>query len=257
MENNSTNKVMLQIRQLVLLAGLALLAPGLTAQQTAPITRATAEKVSSVFDDFSAEYAAFRYGRELGNATLSLSKLADNQYRLDYSSSVSLFFLSDKRKESSVFSLQDQQIIPQHYRFKRTGTGSDKQTRVEFNHEKNKIVVNDKPSFPLEEQLDNQLYRLDIQAKLALGESHFDYQVINYRGELRHYQLEVVASETLDLPYGKINTIKVGFIRENSSRQTYAWFAPELNYQLVRLQQFKDGEEQGDVRLKSYQPVSS
>ncbi|MFT4994605.1 MAG: hypothetical protein ACI965_001640, partial [Paraglaciecola sp.] len=33
---------------------------------------------------------------------------------------------------------------------------------------------------------------------------------------------------------------------------TSAWFSPELNYQLVRLQQFKDGEEQGEIQLKEY-----
>ena len=37
--------------------------------------------------------------------------------------------------------------------------------------------------------------------------------------------------------------VKVKIIRENAKRETYAWFAPSLNYQLVRLQQFKEGEE--------------
>lgn len=205
------------------------------------------------FANFSARFSAFRYGRELGYATLALSKMEDNQYRLDYSSSVSIFFLSDKRKETSLFTLQDQTIVPQSYVFIRTGTGSDKHVRVEFNHQKNKIVVNDRPSFPLELQLDNQLYRLDLQAKLAKGETEFSYEVINYRGELKHYQLSVVATENLSLPYGELEAIKVGFVRENSTRQTYAWFSPALNFQLVRLQQFKDGDEQGDIQLSQYE----
>ncbi|WP_340679721.1 DUF3108 domain-containing protein [Paraglaciecola sp.] len=216
------------------------------------IEESTALPMADPFTNFSATFSAYRYGRELGHATLALSKLADNHYRLDYSSNVSIFFLSDKRKETSLFSIQDNQIIPDNYVFKRTGTGSDKHVRVDFDHEKGKILVNDRPSFPLQQQLDNQLYRLDLQAKLAKGETDFSYEVINYRGELKQYQLSVLTTESLSLPYGTLDAIKVGFVRENSSRQTYAWFSPKLNYQLVRLQQFKDGDEQGDIQLSQY-----
>ena len=64
--------------------------------------------------------------------------------------------------------------------------------------------------------------------------------------------MRVLGKETVDLPYGKIEAIKVEIVRESKSRYTLAWFAPDLNYQLVRLQQFKDGDEQGDLRLKAF-----
>lgn len=209
------------------------------------------------FSNFAAEFKAYRFGKELGRANLALSKLEGNQYRLDYSSSVSIFFLSDKRKETSYFEVDDGQIIPQSYVFKRTGTGSDKHTRIEFDHEKGKILVNDRPSFPLENQLDNQLYRLDLQAQLARGKTSFDYRVINDRGQYREYQMQVLGKESLSLPFGDIDAIKVGIVRENSSRSTFAWFSPALNFQLVRLQQFKDGEEQGDIKLSKYSSSTS
>jgi hypothetical protein len=41
-------------------------------------------------------------------------------------------------------------------------------------------------------------------------------------------------------------------MRKNSSRETIAWFSPQLNYQLVKLKQFKDGDEQGEIRLKYF-----
>jgi hypothetical protein len=209
------------------------------------------------FANFAAEFKAYRFGKELGKANLSLSKLKNNQYRLDYSSSVSIFFLSDKRKETSYFTIEENKIIPQSYVFKRTGTGSDKHMRIEFDHEKSKILVNDRPSFPLEDQLDNQLYRLDLQAKLAQGETQFDYRVINDRGQYREYQMQVLGMETLSLPFGEVEAIKVGIVRENSSRSTFAWFSPALNFQLVRLQQFKDGDEQGDIKLSQYSATQS
>ena len=69
---------------------------------------------------------------------------------------------------------------------------------------------------------------------------------------MRHYVLKVVGKEQLDLPFGMIEGIKVKILRENSTRETIAWFSPQLNYQLVKLQQFKSGNEQGEIRLKHF-----
>ena len=80
-----------------------------------------------------------------------------------------------------------------------------------------------------------------------------DYDFVNYRGQLRHYGVQVIDEEVLSLPYGKIEAVKVKLIRDSKKRETFAWFAPSLNYTLVRLQQFKEGDEQGDIKLKSFQ----
>ncbi len=72
------------------------------------------------------------------------------------------------------------------------------------------------------------------------------------RGELKQYNLVVMSTEQLSLPYGLLEGVKVKIVRPNSSRETYAWFAPSLGYQLVRLKQFKDGEEQGDIQLSAF-----
>ena len=61
-----------------------------------------------------------------------------------------------------------------------------------------------------------------------------------------------MGTEQLTLPYGMLEGIKVEIVRQNSTRETFAWFSPQLNYQLVRLQQFKDDKEQGDIQLKTF-----
>ena len=98
----------------------------------------------------------------------------------------------------------------------------------------------------------DRLYRLDLQQKLAQGQKEFNYHVINYRGQERDYHLKVMGTEQLTLPYGMLEGIKVEIVRQNSTRETFAWFSPQLNYQLVRLQQFKDDKEQGDIQLKTF-----
>jgi hypothetical protein len=201
---------------------------------------------------FEAEYIVYRFGRGLGKAKLSLKADEDNLYRLDYYSKVSAFFLSDIRSETSFFSVENAQLQPHTYSYSRSGTGSNKSTKIQFDAEKSKITINQAQPVDWLGQLDNQLYRLDVQLKLASGKREFEYDIVNNRGQLRHYELKVVGREQLDLPFGMIEGIKVKIIRNNSSRETIAWFSPQLNYQLVKLKQFKDGDEQGEIRLKHF-----
>jgi len=201
---------------------------------------------------FEAEYIVYRFGRKLGKAKLSLKAEEDNLYKLDYYSKVSAFFLSDVRSETSYFSVNDTQLLPHTYSYSRSGTGSNKSTKIQFDAEKSKVIINKAQPIDWLGQLDNQLYRLDVQLKLASGKREFIYDIVNNRGQLRHYELKVISKEQLDLPFGMIEGIKVKILRNNSSRETIAWFSPQLNYQLVKLKQFKDGNEQGEIRLKHF-----
>lgn len=204
---------------------------------------------------FEARYKAYRNGSELGFAEMRLTKLPEeNRYQLFYKSEVSMFFLSDERAETSEFNLDGSNIVPQTYQYVRTGTGRDKKLDLVFDAEKQKIVINGKNNDPINWQgeWDNQLYRFDLQRQLAQGETSAQYKLLNYRGQMKQYGFEVLGEETLDLPYGKIKAIKVKTIRENKKRETFSWFAPDLDYVLVRLQQFKKGKEQGDIRLSRY-----
>ena len=206
---------------------------------------------------FEAGYVVYRFGRNLGKAKLSLKADDNNLYTLDYYSKVSAFFLSDIRSETSFFSFHNKQLHPQTYAYNRSGTGSDKSTKINFDAENSKVTVNQDQPIEWLGQLDNQLYRLDVQLKLASGAREFVYDIVNNRGEFRHYELKVVGKEQLDLPFGMIEGIKVKIMRKNSSRETIAWFSPQLNYQLVKLKQFKDGDEQGEIRLKYFNSENS
>ena len=202
---------------------------------------------------YEAVYTAYKWGDDVGEAHIKLEALNKTQYALTYSSSVSKFFLSDKRYEHSIFKVENNALLPVEYHYSRTGTGPDKKLTVNFNAVKGgKIYVDNGDEYIWNGEYDNQIYRVDLAHQLALGKTSLQYKFINYRGELRSYGVKVVEQENLSLPYGDLQTIKVKLIRDSKKRETYAWFAPTLNYALVRLQQFKDGKEQGDIKLKSY-----
>lgn len=206
---------------------------------------------------FKAEFVAYRFGDDVGNASLELQKLSDALFSLTYSSKVSKFFLSDKRYEHSIFSIDSGDIKPKEYHYKRSGTGPDKKLSAKFDQQSKQIILDDGTALPWQDEFDNQLFRIDIPRQLATGKRTMEYDFVNYRGEIRAYKIEFVMKEQLDLPYGMLDSVKLRIIRESKKRETFAWFSPSLDYALVRLQQFKDGEEQGDIRLKSFQKPSS
>lgn len=209
---------------------------------------------------FHAYYTAYKWDDDVGIVEMKLERLSPSQYSLTYSSKVSKFFLSDKRYEHSIFTVEDGELVPSQYYYSRSGTGPDDKLNVTFGKDGSDsvFVEAEDENFSLDwnDEIDNQIYRIDLPRKLAAGKTTTDYHFINYRGEKRHYGIEVVGEEKLNLPYGKLDTIKVKLVRDSNTRETFAWFAPDLDYNLVRLQQFKDGDEQGDIRLRSYVTLS-
>jgi hypothetical protein len=243
------------------------IAMALYSQSSAFATSFAVSKELSKYDSlrtFDARYIAYRSGNDIGTALLKLDLAeqgtlsaesidkAQQLYSLTYESKVKRFFLSDKRFEQTFFISDNDALLPIQYEYKRTGTGPNKALKLAFDERNNKIVVDNTNTLEWDGEFDNQLFRIDLPKRLASGIKQTEYDFINYRGEKRRYELEVVETENLAIPYGQLQAIKVKINRESNSRVTYAWFAPSLNYNLVRLQQFKDGKEQGDIQLSSF-----
>jgi hypothetical protein len=201
---------------------------------------------------FTSSYVAYYKGSDVGKASLQLNALSGERYELKYESSVSKFFLSDRRYETSIFMVDSENLVPISYQYRREGTGSNKYLSINFDKQTDKIIVNDKAEYDWNDEFDNQLFRVDLPQRLAKGEREFIYDFINNRGEKRRYVLSVLGVDNLSLPYGQISAFKVKIDRDSNRRVTYAWFSPDLDYSLVRLQQFKDGKEQGDIKLSEY-----
>lgn len=201
---------------------------------------------------FDAKFTAFKYGKDIGSASLKLEDLGRDKFRLSFNTKASIFFFTDKRYETSLFTYKNDTITPYRYSYKHDGALKDKSLKAEFKQSEKIILVDKETQIPWQGELDHQIYRLDLQHKIAQGETEFEYRLLNYRGQIREYKIIVVGKEQLELPYGMLEGIKVKIVRPSKKRETFAWFSPELDYQLVRFQQFKDGEEQGDIQLSQY-----
>lgn len=201
----------------------------------------------------------------VGYALLRFTQLPNKLWQLQYESKISKYFLTDKRNETTRYLHQSNDaaeqlsLSPITYVYARTGTGSDKGLSVTFDKANNQfftsVPVDKNVVFPLNSHVDNQFFRIDVPYQLAMGKTQFTYQFVNSRGQARDYSMQVITNEPQSLPIGVLDTIKVIINRESSTRQTFAWFAPSLNYQLVRLQQLKDGEIQGDIKLRVHKAL--
>ena len=75
--------------------------------------------------------------------------------------------------------------------------------------------------------------------------------MISTRGSIKNYQYLYDGEEELILPFGLVKTIRLKREIVEKKRITYVWFAPELNYLMVKLYQVKAGAEQFEAQLST------
>lgn len=212
---------------------------------------------------YEANYTVTRDGSEYGEGYRMLEVSPEGEWQLRGKTDISWFILSDTRETRSVFTFDadERQFKPIEFLYMRTGTGSDKSFHASFDGQQ-KEVRNVDSGRLIEVDWQDALYdeasvieklRLDV----AAGKETYRYPVIDEEGRPDTYRFASVGKQTIETPYGKLDAIKVERVRDSNRRQTYFWFAPELNYLLVQMQQFKEGEEQAKMSLRSYQPLNA
>ncbi|WP_143314018.1 DUF3108 domain-containing protein [Colwellia sp. UCD-KL20] len=211
----------------------------------------------SLIVPFTAEYSIIHKSKQVGTGTRKLEKLTDNTYRYSYKTDIEWLIFDDKRTEESIVTLSNNHVIPTHYKYNREGTGRDKFYEWSYdiaNNSASNIKENKTISVTFPENIQDSLsYHLQHRLNLIKNpkQKHFVYPVIKSSGDTRNYVYEYDGEEDLMLPYGLVKTIKLKREVVEKERTTYAWFAPELNYLLVRLYQVKGGTEQFEAQLTS------
>lgn len=212
-------------------------------------------KIDNVLTPFSAKYKVAKGRLNLGTAKRQLSQIGENRYTFSYFSDLSLLILSDHRRETSELTVLKEKVTPARYLFKREGTGTDKSTTLAFMYEGVKDLETQK-FLPVEEDIhwyDEVSYQLQMKLDLAAGKTSMSYYLIDHKKRDKLYKFKVVGKELLEVPAGKINTVKLQRIREDGSdRVTEFWLAPDLGYLLVRIRQMRDGSEVADAQLEKY-----
>lgn len=224
----------------------------------------SSKPVAFPVDPFTAKYNILHKGDPVGKAVRELSYLENGHINYSYNTEIEWLIFSDNRKESSILKPNPETniITPVSYLFERTGTGKDKHrqwtfvpkdnqgTCVDEDDDKHKMTLDF--SMPLQDKLS---YHLQQRINLITNpqQKHFVYPVIQNSGKTKNYVYEFDGEEEIMLPYGSLKTIRLKREVIEKKKITYAWFAPELNYLLVKLHQTKAGVNQFEAQLNSYQ----
>ena len=204
---------------------------------------------------FRATYTLLRKSDPVGEAIRELSYLDDGKVKYHYETDISWLIFSDTRSETAIINIKDNQVIPLSYDYQREGTGRDKYYQWQYDlagKTATDMKKDKKISLDFTDGLLDKLsYHLQNRIDLINNpeQKRFIYPVISTKGSIKNYQYQYDGKEELILPYGLVKTIRLKREIVEKKRITYAWFAPELNYLLVKLYQVKGGSEQFEAQL--------
>ena len=212
--------------------------------------------IAGELTQYEAKYDILRKGSNYGKAIRTLKKIDENTYRIKYSSDIDWMIFTDVREESSTFTYKEQKIIPSHYYQKSEGTLPDEDYKLDFDFKAQKVMSN-QSEYPLNCQWHDNYqdaisYQVQVREGLKKGVTNFSFPLIDKKGKCREYNFEVVGTEMISLPIGNIEAIKVKRLYDTDKRQALAWFAPEMDYMLVRMWKGKKGTEQFEVQMNSF-----
>ena len=155
--------------------------------------------------------------------------------------------------ETSEFRWEDGTIVPLHYEYEQTGLSASVES-VDFDWEKGLADSrSDDESWQLELSpgvLDKLSYSVQIgQDILNKDLEEFQYEVLD-ENQFDDYLYQITATEVLDTPLGKLNTLKIERIRSSQSRRrTTVWLASDWDYLLVRLEQVSSSGTETELSI--------
>ena len=205
---------------------------------------------------FSARYRAKWNNISLrGQATRQLEISNDQQTTFRFEAKT----IAAKVSENSNFNWQGCIPHPHTYSYERKGLAKRKKhLNQSFDWDKQKVISRfkkDQVEIPLQDGVMDKLsYQLAIRCDLLKGQQTLNYKVMD-RSRIKHYQFKVVGEEALDSPIGPLETVKVERIRDNERRQTFLWFAKNLDYLLVKLEQKDTGGNHYQIDITSLKPM--
>lgn len=187
-----------------------------------------------------------------GTAVRTLEQQDDGRwaYRFNVDS-----FIADIR-ESVIFDWDKGQVIPHRYQYSLQGFAIRNRSRVaDFNWPAGTVHGSyDGKSFSHAVgpgALDPLSFQLQLMLDLKAGKTEMQYAVVDRSG-FDDDRFAVIGEEVLDSAIGRVGTVKVEKVRgEGSKRETLMWFAPELDYLLIRLEQTEPDGTRYEVRVES------
>lgn len=221
---------------------------------------AAALRADGVPADFHSLYAISINGFVIGESRIELAAQDSGryQYRSDtQSAGLARLFRSDRVQESSLFVLHRGRIRPLEYRFDHTGSKKGRHAFLDFDWKARK-VANTVEGHTWEMDipptaLDKLVVQIAVMMDLSAGKERLTYAIAD-GGKLKEYHFASVGRETVKVPAGEFETVKIERLRKDNDRTTHLWCAPALGYLPVRIEQIE--HEDGVTYLSELKQTS-
>jgi len=204
---------------------------------------AEAPPISSYTAHFEATVAGFK----MGEIERSLKKHDNGLYEQTsqiYSTGLLSVFRPDRFEEHSFWHWKNNAPAPERYTYHFSGNKGEVYEQLDFDWDKMQVKSlreGKTTTLAIEDGVVDKLsYQIALVRDLRAGEKQFSYQVAD-RGDIRNIRYKVVGEEEIDTPWGKQRTVKVQRQTLTNERITILWFAPDLDYMVVKLFQDDNG----------------
>lgn len=206
---------------------------------------------------FRAEYRVTNGSIQLGTTAISLQP--DNggwHYRsVTEATGLARLFVSGKAIESSRLESHEGALRPRVY--DHTEPDEEDNVRVDFDWDTRTATARDADgirTLDLEaDTVDGFAATLTMIQRIARGAKDIRIATIDDEGEHETLVFRRTGHESISVPLGTFDTVRVERVRKGKDRQTITWLAPELDWVAVRIEQRKDGDLSGRLELTGLQ----
>lgn len=211
------------------------------------ISAATPQKEAPPIASYTAHFIAEVSGMKMGEIERSLVKRENGLYEqtsLIYSTGLVSWFRPDRFEEHSYWHWKKDAPVPEQYTYHFTGNKGSVYEELDFDWNKMQVksLHSDKTTTLKIEKgvVDKLCYQVALVRDLRAGKKEFFYKVAD-RGDIRHIRYKVIGEDDIDTPWGKQHAIMVQRQTLTKERITTLWFAPKLDYMVIKLVQDDNG----------------
>ena len=216
---------------------------------------ATFAKAPLNLKPYTATYNVYWKSIKVGTSSHLLYKQADNTYIAEARAKPFAAFLPFSYYEKSKFKMTGHKIHPKEYSFQNEEKGEQETGTLVFNWPAKQVINSLDPKYNLynitSSTQDRLSHLFQMRADLhALKLRKFSYAIAK-PDELSIYSFEVIDTEQLSTNIGTLNTIKVINVKKGSDRTTIIWLCPDMDYMLIKLQQYRNNKRTAEIVIDS------
>ena len=212
-----------------------------------PIPNSTLTKIKSIPNPLlpnqnnkcnkTLNYNVFFEGHDIGNYQRNLV-WNGTQADIYTKSTVNVLITKAKLSQHSKlhWSPQRQSFVTDSFERKINGLMTGTVSATFTDNGKKSTVIEDGKSHQFNETLlpilDGDTIGVQMRLDIMQGKKNFDF-ILQNSDDTSHYYFKVIGEETIATNFGDLKTIRVDQIKKND-RKLSLWFAPSIDYQLVR-----------------------